>query len=490
MQHRTFEWQVFEQGNFEVHHYREGDQIAGQVTRMLQREADALAPMFGRQLEGPLQVLVFNSQEEFRQSNVGVMLGQDEASNLGGSARLVGSKMFVYATGDRGLSRGKCVRGWRKCCSTKPCTRPIGAKPSGRATSSSPILDVRRPRPLRGAGLDAASQETILDLCRRDAFRQLELASGMDAALLGQAMWSYVADIYGLPTVANVLYMTRVTQSVESGFRLATGPSCRIWPWKCKPTTFVKRQKGTPPCSRHSATAKRCAKLGVPWGRACRCGRCPGSRTPSFCPTLRATWRRSRPTSVVSCGWARWTWTAAHAPGTPRWATGWTGWTTNCILGWPGASGPAPVLFGGLEGCPHLGIVNLGTGEVDLKELFQIDQVLDMACSPDGRYLLMSALQHGQSDLYRYDIVANNHTRCGGTGSTTCNLRFGQKLDVHVLVQPTDDTLRNDRLDHPYPEALDLYVGDLADDPITLTRWTATPDVDERHPQPLRAGNS
>ena len=90
-----------------------------------------------------------------------------------------------------------------------------------------------------------------------------------------------------------------------------------------------------------------------------------------------------------------------------------------------------------LKAPPHLGIVNLGTGEVDLKELFQIDQVLDMACSPDGRYLLMSALQHGQSDLYRYDIVANNHTPCGGTGSTTCNLRFGRKLDVHVLVQPT-----------------------------------------------------
>ena len=41
-----------------------------------------------------------------------------------------------------------------------------------------------------------------------------------------------------------------------------------------------------------------------------------------------------------------------------------------------------------------------------------------------------------------------------------------------------DDTLRNDRLDHPYPEALDLYVGDLADEPITLTCWTATPNLD------------
>ena len=42
-------------------------------------------------------------------------------------------------------------------------------------------------------------------------------------AVLGQAVWAYVADIYGMPTIANVLYMTRITRSVESGFRLATG---------------------------------------------------------------------------------------------------------------------------------------------------------------------------------------------------------------------------------------------------------------------------
>ena len=48
-----------------------------------------------------------------------------------------------------------------------------------------------------------------------------------------------------------------------------------------------------------------------------------------------------------------------------------------------------------------------------------------------------------------------------------------------------DDTLRKDLLDHPYPPNLDLYVGNLADDPIQLTRWTHTPGVDERHPQPM-----
>ena len=44
-----------------------------------------------------------------------------------------------------------------------------------------------------------------------------------------------------------------------------------------------------------------------------------------------------------------------------------------------------------------------------------------------------------------------------------------------------DDTLRNDQLDHPFPANLDLYVANLDDDPITLERWTHTPEVDERH---------
>ena len=101
VQYRTFEWQYFEQGLFEVYHYREVDQIAGQVARILEEEAKDLGAVFGRTLEGPVQVLVFKSQEEFRQSNVGIMTSQDSETNIGGTARLVGSKMFLYGTGDR-----------------------------------------------------------------------------------------------------------------------------------------------------------------------------------------------------------------------------------------------------------------------------------------------------------------------------------------------------------------------------------------------------
>lgn len=488
VQHRTFEWQVFEQGNFEVHHYREGDQIAGQVTRMLQREADALAPMFGRQLEGPLQVLVFNSQEEFRQSNVGVMLSQDEASNLGGSARLVGSKMFVYATGDRRSVAWQVREGLAQVLFNQTMyeTDWSQAIRSGNVVQSPPWMSDGLAR-YAARGLDAASQETILDLCRRDAFRQLELASGMDAALLGQAMWSYVADIYGLPTVANVLYMARVTQSVESGFRLATGSFLQDLALEVQAHHLRQAPEGYaalfPPFIDRKEIRRAGRSLGpsMPMRPVSRLSYTqflpnPEGKLAAFTTDERGQLRVG--TVDLESGTRTWHATLGHRLDRldnelhPR-------------LAW-GPQGQLLFFSVDLRGAPHLGIVNLGTGEVDLKELFQIDQVLDMACSPDGRYLLMSALQHGQSDLYRYDIVANNHTPLWRDRFDDLQPAFwhGSSTFIFSSNRP-DDTLRNDRLDHPYPEALDLYVGDLADDPITLTRWTLTPNIDERHPQPL-----
>ena len=488
VQHRAFEWQVFDQGNFEVHHYREGDQIAGQVTRMLQGEADDLAPMFGRALEGPLQVLVFNSQEEFRQSNVGVMLGQDEASNLGGAARLVGSKMFVYATGDRRSVAWQVREGLAQVLFNQTMyeTDWSQAIRSGNVVHAPSWMSDGLAR-YAARGLDPESQEAVLDLCRRDAFRQFELASGEEAALLGQAMWSYVADIYGLPTVANVLYMTRVTQSVESGFRLATGSFLQDLALEVQAHHLRQAPEGYaamfPPFQDRKDMRKARRSLG-PSMPMCPVARIsytqflpsPDGNMAAFTTDERGQLRVG--TVDLESGERTWHATLGHRLDRldnelhPR-------------LAW-GPAGQLLFFSVDLKGGPHLGVLNLGTGVMDLKELFQIDQVLDMACTPDGRFLLMSALQHGQSDLYRYDIVANNHTPLWRDRFDDLQPAFwpGSSTFMFSSNRP-DDTLRNDRLDHPYPEALDLYVGDLADDPITLTRWTATPDVDERHPQPL-----
>ena len=71
-----------------------------------------------------------------------------------------------------------------------------------------------------------------------------------------------------------------------------------------------------------------------------------------------------------------------------------------------------------LKGALRLGFINMLTGEMQLKELFKIDQVLDMVYAPDGAHILDVGPEDGQLDLHLYDVVANNQNRSGAIALT------------------------------------------------------------------------
>ncbi len=491
VQYRSFAWQYFEQGMFEVYHYREGDQIAGQVARILEQEAQELSPMFGRSLEGPIQVLVFKSQEEFRQSNVGIMTSQDQQTNIGGTARLVGSKMFLYGTGDRLRLERDVREGLARILFNQAMyeSQWSEALRSGNLVQVPEWMSEGAAR-FAARGLDAESQAQILDACQTGAFRRIDQSTGREAAVLGQAVWAYIADIYGLPTVANVLYMTRITRSVESGFRLATGfylndlaAEVRAYHLRHTPDGF---DEVLPDYASRKELRKtrRSAGPAVPMRLQRRYEYTQYAMSPqedvwAFTTNERGQLRVG--TVDVKTGKRNWHAVLGHRLDRlendlhPR-------------LAWH-PQGKTLAFATELKGAPYLGLVNMRTGDTELRELFKLDQVLDMAFSPDGAFLLMSALEDGQSDLYKYDVVANNHRPLWRDRFDDLHPAFWTGTDAFIFASNRpDDTLRNDRLDHPFPAPLDLYVARLNDDPITLERWTQTPEIDERRPQPLRKG--
>lgn len=491
VQYRSFAWQYFEQGMFEVYHYREGDQIAGQVARILEQEAQELSPMFGRSLEGPIQVLVFKSQEEFRQSNVGIMTSQDQQTNIGGTARLVGSKMFLYGTGDRLRLERDVREGLARILFNQAMYESEWSEAlrSGNLVQVPEWMSEGAAR-FAARGLDAESLAQILDACQTGAFRRIDQSAGREAAVLGQAVWAYIADIYGRPTVANVLYMTRITRSVESGFRLATGfylddlaAEVRAYHLRHTPAAF---EEVLPEYTsrKELRMARRSAGSEVPMRLQRRYEYTQYAMSPqedvwAFTTNERGQLRVG--TFDVKTG--KRTWHAVLGHRLDRLEN-----DLHPRLAWH-PEGKTLAFATELTGAPYLGLVNMRTGDTELRELFKLDQVLDMAFSPDGAFLLMSALEDGQSDLYKYDVVANNQRPLWRDRFDDLHPAFWVGTDAFIFASNRpDDTLRNDRLDHPFHAPLDLYVARLSDDPITLERWTQTPEIDERRPQPLRKG--
>lgn len=488
VQTRTFQWQYYEQGAFEIYHYQEGTQIAGQVARMLEEEAADLAPMFGRAIEGPIQVLVYKSQEEFRQSNVGVMAQSDQDSNIGGTAKLVGSKMFLHASGDRRQVRRDVREGLARILFQQTLYEGDWSQSlrSGNVIQT-PVWMEEGVARYAARGLDGASMATVLDGCRRGRVTQLDHATGLEAAVLGQAVWAYVADVYGLPAVANVLYMTRITRSVEDGFRLATGMFL--------PDLMREVQ------SHHLRQAPRSYEDALPgWDTRKELRQARRSAGPDVPMTLRRRFEYQQ--FVPSPDGTTLAFTTnergQRRVGTLDLATGDRTW--HAVIGhrldrleddlaprlaWH-PEGRLLAFSWEERGAPRMGLVDMATGEVERREMFKIDQVLSMTFTPDGNDLLMSALQDGSSDLYLYDLLSNSAVALWRDRFDDLAPAFWPDRDAFVFASNRpDDTLRNDRLNHPYPAALDLYVARLSDDPIRLERWTHTPDVDERFPLPL-----
>ena len=79
----------------------------------------------------------------------------------------------------------------------------------------------------------AADEGRVRDGVISGRYAKFNRLEGDDAELAGQALWSYVADVYGPAVIPNILYMTRVSRNPDSGFMYVLGVSLKTLTDEC-----------------------------------------------------------------------------------------------------------------------------------------------------------------------------------------------------------------------------------------------------------------
>jgi len=130
-----------------------------------------------------------------------------------------------------------------------------------------------------------------------------------------------------------------------------------------------------------------------------------------------------------------------------------------------------------------LGHYSLEDKKHQQKELFLIEKVLDIQYSRDGKKMIMSAANRGQSDIFLYQVIGNNQEQLTNDIWDDLNPRFVDN-DTRIIFASNrqDDTLR-DKIDtDTYDTHKDIYLYNLENRTRVLERLTATPGVDENSP--------
>ena len=80
-----------------VYLYEGGQEIARYAATSIDRQLPIMEKRLDFQLEDKIDVIVYNNQNDFKQSNIG-LAGEDNG-NIGGVTRIIGDKIFIYFTG-------------------------------------------------------------------------------------------------------------------------------------------------------------------------------------------------------------------------------------------------------------------------------------------------------------------------------------------------------------------------------------------------------
>ena len=101
VQKRSFQWKYFDTKHFRVYHYdKAGRDLGRYVSEEAENDIGIVEKKLGGQFPPRFNIILYNSYEEYRQTNVGL---RDESSVNGnsraGTINLVGDKLVVYFNG-------------------------------------------------------------------------------------------------------------------------------------------------------------------------------------------------------------------------------------------------------------------------------------------------------------------------------------------------------------------------------------------------------
>lgn len=222
VQYRNFDWKFFETKHFRIYHYdAAGRQLARYVSEQVENDIRIVEKKMGGAFPRRFSIIVYNSFDEYRQTNVNRKFDSQLRDIPAGTVDVVGDKLVVYFTGVHTDLRRQTREGMARVV----MERLLFGENFREIVKNSVLLNLPR-WTLYGFtsylidGWDAKSNsdwKNLLDAKPKAGF--FELAE-QKPELAGKAFWKYIADKYGDGTMRTLLYNMQMKSSLNQGIKM------------------------------------------------------------------------------------------------------------------------------------------------------------------------------------------------------------------------------------------------------------------------------
>ena len=395
VQYNEFFWQSYNFQRFKVFFYADGKNHAVYAAKAAHQNLKELEKLLDFQLTDKVEILVFNSQHQFQQSNIG--LRNDNTTNIGGVTKIVGSKIFVYYEGDHASFEDQIRSGLSEILLNQMMYGGSWKDVLKNNTLLSlPDWYLKGFVSYAAKGWTTDIDNKVKDGIMTDRFANFNSLEGADAELAGHSIWNYIAEVYGESVIPNVMYMTRVSRSVESGFLFVLGTSLRTLMFDYQ--NYYKRKYELDEKFRMGYSGEELPIKTKKRYVYSQFSLSPNGKYASFVTNENGQYKvwiysiADKKLKKIHKGGLDLGRIVDH---------------TYPVMTWHPSS-RALTYFVEKKGEVVINIYSVDDKKTTRKPLLKLNKVLDAQYSDDGKFIILSAAKEGQTDLFLYKVAGNS----------------------------------------------------------------------------------
>lgn len=223
VQYGQFMWQYYRFSRFDTYYYSNGKELAQYTAQVAEKKLKELENLMGYTLEKRIIFLVYNNLSDFRQSNIGLISGNDNY-NIGGVTRIIDNKVFLYFESDhRNFEKQINAAIAEVIVNEMLYGADLKTKVANNTLMSLPEWYIKGLISYLSYEWDTDIDNIVREGILTGKYEKFNRLMGQDAVYAGHSIWYFVAEKYGKKVIPNIIYLTRVSKNSESGFLYVLG---------------------------------------------------------------------------------------------------------------------------------------------------------------------------------------------------------------------------------------------------------------------------
>ncbi len=222
--HQDFEeWMQYESDNFITYWYGEARNIGQSVVQIAEQEFQNVQRILEHRINDKIQIIVYSDLTDLKQSNIG---SEETFNNTGGQTKIIGNKIFLYFDGNHLNLRRQIREG---IASVYLDAMLFGSNlqeiVQNAVMMNLPAWFAQGLSAYAGEEWNTDLDNQLRDVILSEDFDGFDRFAEENPKLAGHSLWFFISENFGKSMVSNVLYLTRINRSVESGFLYILGSS-------------------------------------------------------------------------------------------------------------------------------------------------------------------------------------------------------------------------------------------------------------------------